>query len=249
MSETLANVFRRRHDAVPATPNASLYERLGGESTVNRAVDIFYRKVIADPRVNYFFFGVNLSEQAAKQKSFLTMAFGGPHAYSGRDLRVSHARLVGMGLRDQHFDIVLDHLRQTLAELQVAEALTGEVMAICESTRDDILNRAPCEPAAPGNAPATRPSASPVSAPITSSVPAANAGAAAVPPASGPRPATLAGILSPVRHRLTPTSTLQEAAEWLSRPDVAALPVVDADGRLIGLVTAADLVRHLKQTS
>lgn len=33
----------------------SLFERLGGQNAVNTAVDIFYRKMLLDERVNYFF--------------------------------------------------------------------------------------------------------------------------------------------------------------------------------------------------
>ena len=154
MSETLTQLFRRKADPTPATPNASLFEQLGGEAAVGTAVDIFYRKVMADARINYFFFGVNITEQAAKQKAFLGMAFGGPHEYTGRDMRRSHAKLVGMGLNDRHFDIVLDHLRDTLRDLESPEPLIQQVIAICESTRDDILGRKPRE--SEGTAPNSR---------------------------------------------------------------------------------------------
>ena len=53
----------------------SLYDQLGGEPAVNAAVDIFYRKVLADDRISRFFEGVDMEEQAAKQKAFLTMVF------------------------------------------------------------------------------------------------------------------------------------------------------------------------------
>ena len=128
-------------DATESTPNASLYEQLGGEPAVNAAVDIFYRKVIADPRINTFFFGVDMAQQAAKQKAFLTMAFGGPHNYTGLDMRRGHARLVDMGLTDRHFDAVLEHLGNTLRELGVAEPLVKQVNDIAESTRTDVLGR------------------------------------------------------------------------------------------------------------
>ena len=128
-------------DATQSTPNASLYEQLGGEPAVNAAVDIFYRKVIADPRINTFFFGVDMAQQAAKQKAFLTMAFGGPHNYTGLDMRRGHARRVDMGLTDRHFDAVLEHLGNTLRELGVAEPLVKQVNDIAESTRTDVLGR------------------------------------------------------------------------------------------------------------
>ncbi len=119
----------------------TLFEQLGGEAAVNAAVDIFYRRVLSDCRINRFFDKTDMEAQAAKQKAFLTMAFGGPNNYSGVDMRQAHARLVKMGLDDSHFDAVMEHLTGTLQELNVPEALIAQVAAIAESTRNDVLNR------------------------------------------------------------------------------------------------------------
>ena len=119
----------------------TLYERLGGEPAVNAAVDIFYRKVLADYRINRFFDDTDMEKQAAKQKAFLTMAFGGPNNYTGTDMRTAHARFVKMGLNDSHFDAVVENLGATLTELNVPQALIAEVAALCETTRNDVLNK------------------------------------------------------------------------------------------------------------
>ena len=119
----------------------SLYERIGGDAAVNAAVDVFYRKVLADDRINQFFEGVDMEKQAAKQKAFLTFAFGGPANYSGKDMREGHAHLVKRGLNDSHFDAVMENLGATLKELGVADDLIAEAAAIAESTRNDVLGR------------------------------------------------------------------------------------------------------------
>jgi len=119
----------------------SLYERIGGDGAVNAAVDIFYRKVLADNRINKFFADVNMDNQAAKQKAFLTMAFGGPNNYSGEDMRKGHAHLVKNGLNDSHFDAVMENLGATLTELDVPADLIGEAAAIAENTRNDVLGK------------------------------------------------------------------------------------------------------------
>ena len=119
----------------------NLYERIGGEPAVNAAVDIFYRKVLNDDRINRFFDNVDMEKQAAKQKAFLTMAFGGPHNYSGKDMREGHAHLVKAGLDDSHFDAVVEDLGATLEELNVSQELINEVVEICETTRNDVLGR------------------------------------------------------------------------------------------------------------
>src|SRR3982750_1640620 len=119
----------------------SLYEQIGGEAAVNAAVDVFYRKVLADDRISRFFDDVDMDRQIAKQKSFLTMAFGGPVSYTGKDMRAGHARLVSMGLNDSNFEAVGEMMGKTLAELNVPEALIQKVAAVAESTRADVLNR------------------------------------------------------------------------------------------------------------
>ncbi|MGB9094322.1 MAG: group 1 truncated hemoglobin [Gallionella sp.] len=119
----------------------SLYEEIGGEGAVNAAVDIFYRKVLRDDRIKRFFDGVDMDKQAAKQKAFLTMAFGGPHHYSGEDMRKGHAHLVAKGLNDSHFDAVMENLGATLTELNVPGNLIAKAAAIAESTRNDVLGK------------------------------------------------------------------------------------------------------------
>lgn len=119
----------------------SLYEQLGGEAAVNAAVDVFYRKVLSDYRINRFFDKSDMEKQAAKQKAFLTMAFGGPNNYNGKDMRQAHERLVKMGLDDSHFDAVMEHLGATMQELNVPAELIAQAAAIAESTRSDVLCR------------------------------------------------------------------------------------------------------------
>src|SRR6185295_1631367 len=97
-----------------STPTPSLYEQLGGQPAVDAAVDLFYRKVLTDDRISKFFDGVDMDQQIAKQKAFLTMVFGGPANYTGKDMRAGHSHLVGMGMNDSHVDAVIENLGATL---------------------------------------------------------------------------------------------------------------------------------------
>lgn len=129
---------------VPAKSNSPakpLFDRLGGAVAVNAAVDIFYRKVLSDDRIAHFFDNVDMDKQIAKQKAFLTMAFGGPNSYSGRDMREGHKHLVARGLNDTHVDAVIELLGATLTELGVPDDDIQEVAAIANSVRNDVLNR------------------------------------------------------------------------------------------------------------
>ena len=119
----------------------SLYDRIGGAGAVEAVVGLFYRKVLTDPYVSDFFDTTDMDDQRAKQKAFVTMAFGGPHENTGKDLRTAHEILVAEGLNDSHFDKVAGHLQAPLEQLDVDADAIGEVMAIAGGTRDDVLNR------------------------------------------------------------------------------------------------------------
>lgn len=142
----------------PAAGQQSLYDQLGGAPAIDAAVKGFYKKVLADSRVNGFFKGVDMNRQIAMQKAFLTFAFGGPNAYQGRDLTAAHAHLVARGLNDSHFDVIVEHLGATLKELGVKDELIAHAAKVANSVRGDILGK---------NKPAAKPGQSkPVDVPV-----------------------------------------------------------------------------------
>lgn len=117
---------------------STLYARLGGEAAVDAAVDVFYRRVLADDRVNEFFEGMDMFAQARKQKQFLTRVFGGPDHYDGEDMRTAHAHL---GLTDAHFDAIVENLVETLREMGVSAADVEEAEKLADAYRDEVLDR------------------------------------------------------------------------------------------------------------
>lgn len=119
-----------------------LYDRVGGDKAMELAVDLFYRKVLQDELVGHFFEDTDMDAQRLKQKSFLSMAFGGPYQYSGLDIRASHQHLVEqMGLTDVHFDRVAELFHESLTELRVPEKEINKMMEILETFRADVLGR------------------------------------------------------------------------------------------------------------
>jgi len=116
----------------------SLYHKIGGKKAINAAVDLFYKKVLADKKVNHFFSDVNMRRQHNKQKAFLSAALGGPEPWKGKDMRKAHRHL---DLTEADFNAIAGHLQETLTELKVPQELIGQVMAIAASTKDDVLNR------------------------------------------------------------------------------------------------------------
>lgn len=119
----------------------SLYARLGGAPAFDAAVDAFYVRMLSDDRVSHFFDDVDMDEQIAKQKAFLTFVTGGPAEYTGRDMRRAHAHLHERGLDDEHVDVVVEHLGAVLAELGASPDDIRAVADLAESVRADVLGR------------------------------------------------------------------------------------------------------------
>lgn len=119
----------------------SLYDRLGGAPAIDASVDIFYKKVLSDPLLIPFFEHTDMKKQRRMQAAFLTMAFGGPSNYNGRNMRAAHTKAVSEGLSDEHFDAVVGHLATTLTELGVGEGDIAEVAKVANSIRSDVLNQ------------------------------------------------------------------------------------------------------------
>lgn len=121
-----------------AVKTQSLYTRFGGQAAIDAAVDLFYTKVLADEKVSHFFEDVNMNKQTNKQKQFLGAVLGGPTPYEGRSIRSAHKSLE---LTETDFGAIAGHLQATLEELKLDSALSGEVMTVVATTKDDVLNR------------------------------------------------------------------------------------------------------------
>lgn len=134
MFSAIAKLFSKKTEESPM----SIYEKIGGDAAVDAAVDIFYKKVLADDRISHFFDSVDMAGQIQKQKSFLTMAFGGPNNYTGKDMREAHKH---MNLTEEHFGAVAECLVGTLEELSVPKDIIDEIVNVALSVKDDVLNK------------------------------------------------------------------------------------------------------------
>jgi hemoglobin len=114
----------------------SIYDRIGGASAVRAAVDDFYARVLADPRLAPFFSGTDMNRLKAHQRSFIAAAIGGPEVFSGRDMASAHA---GLGIADADFDAVVGHLVGTLSGLGVPADVTGQIGSALAPLRPDIV--------------------------------------------------------------------------------------------------------------
>ncbi len=119
----------------------SLFERIGGEYTINNVVDPFYEKVLSDDLLSPFFEGVCMNSQMAKMRIFLKAAFGGVSPSTIKNMKKAHTHLVDRGLSDRHIDRMICHMRASLLEVGVSGDLAQEAVDVVDGYRDEVLGR------------------------------------------------------------------------------------------------------------
>lgn len=113
----------------------SLYERIGGQETIDSLIPAFYSRVLADPELAPFFKDTSMEKLHHMQRQFFTMALGGPTTYTGRPLAHAHH---GLGIRAQHFGRFVSHLVETLRDIDVPPEDTDGVIAHIDTLANEI---------------------------------------------------------------------------------------------------------------
>lgn len=122
-----------------AAQEKSLYDRLGGYDAISAVVDDFAGKLFTDPVVGARFFGMSDdSRQGFRQKNKNLVCFvtGGPCKVISRSAATTHG---GLGIKASEFDIVAQHLVDTLNKFNVPDREHKELMAIIATLRPDIV--------------------------------------------------------------------------------------------------------------
>src|SRR5438034_8667061 len=125
-----------------AEETQSLYERLGGAYAIAVVVDDFIDRIMVDPRLN-----ANPRVDEAHHRvppagfkylvsEMVGWASGGQQHYSGRSMLDTHRDLM---ITSEEWQAFMDDLQQTLDKFNVPQAEQAELVAIVESTREDIV--------------------------------------------------------------------------------------------------------------
>ena len=123
-------------------PAASLYDRLGGIYSIATVIDDFIDRIMVDERLN-----ANPRVDEAHHRvlppgfkylvtEMLAEAAGGPQHYTGRPMEESHREL---RITPEEWSAFMDDLDRSLDKFDVPQQEHSEVVAIVESTRDDIV--------------------------------------------------------------------------------------------------------------
>ncbi len=113
----------------------TLYNEIGGRKTVERLIDEFYERVLADPDLQPFFENTSMDKLRTMQQEFFAAALDGPGTLSELDLAYAHH---GLGIRQWHFSRFVEHLLATLESIGVGEESQMEIIRRISTYVNDI---------------------------------------------------------------------------------------------------------------
>jgi len=118
----------------------SLYDRLGGYGAISAVVNDFAGKLFVDPDVGPFFKGMGTDTRQSfiqKNINLVCNVTGGPCKVISRDAKTVHA---GLGITEKEFDIVANHLVDTLDAFKVPAKEKNELLSIIASLKPKIVD-------------------------------------------------------------------------------------------------------------
>lgn len=130
--------------AAEVQPTKSLYDRLGGVYPISVVVDTFIELLLVNDALN-----ANPAIKAAREKvpaaglkfhvtALVCQQTGGPCKYTGRGMKESHTHL---NISEKEWQAMLTDFRRVLNNYGVPAKEQGELVAIVESTKKDIVVR------------------------------------------------------------------------------------------------------------
>jgi hemoglobin len=114
----------------------SLYDRLGGKPAITAVIDQFVSNVAHDKRINDRFATTDIPLLKKNLVDQVCSASGGPCAYTGRDMKSTHA---GMRITTADFNALVEDLIASLDTLKVPEAEKKELLGILGPMKKDIV--------------------------------------------------------------------------------------------------------------
>ena len=136
----VANTAQAQDPAV--VDSTSLYERLGGIYAIATVVDDFIDRLLvnevlnANPAIDEARTRVPKAGLKYRVTEMVGWATGGPQVYTGRSLKDTH---VHMNITEQEWQAMMADFQATLDYFEVPSQEQGELIAILESTKADIV--------------------------------------------------------------------------------------------------------------
>ena len=117
--------------------NDVLYQSLGGQSGLNRLIDDFMLRLLADPRMNPFFKDVDQPHVKAQLVAQFCEVTGGPCKLKGPDMKKVHS---GFDINKANFNALVEVLQQSMDAQGIAFSAQNRLLAQLAPMHRDIIN-------------------------------------------------------------------------------------------------------------
>ena len=114
----------------------SLFDQVGGAEVVEKVVNRFYDRVVNDEQLGKFFENASVDRIKSMQRQLFGVALGGPLTYQGRPLNEVHK---GMGITRDDLSLYIEHLVETLSEMEIAPESANQFVARIATYADEVL--------------------------------------------------------------------------------------------------------------
>ena len=114
----------------------SVYDQLGGFTTVRKIVIEFYNRVLDEDELSPYFEKVNMERQIDHQTKFVSMLLGGPASFSDIHLKTVHVKL---NIANDHFDLIKELIIETLEDFDLDEKQVDYISDEFEKRRNVIV--------------------------------------------------------------------------------------------------------------
>jgi len=118
-------------------PKNTLFDRLGGEVTLNRVLDVFHAKVSNDKNLSAFFKEF-LPQFREHQRKTLMIAFGDPSGYATRDIKSFHSV---SHIKEKDWEVYIGYLKESLGQIVSDKDSVNESVAIVEKFRKVVVEK------------------------------------------------------------------------------------------------------------
>ncbi len=131
------NAWAQSSSANAKPVNDVLYQSLGGQSGLNRLVDDFMLRLLADPRMNPFFKDVDQAHVKAQLVAQFCEVAGGPCKLNGPDMKKVHS---GFDISKANFNALVEVLQQSMDAQGIAFSAQNRLLAQLAPMHRDIIN-------------------------------------------------------------------------------------------------------------
>ncbi len=122
--------------SMSGSDEASLYQRIGGQTGVTTVVDNFLANVVDDNQINIRFANADMGKLRQLLIDQVCEATGGPCTYKGKTMLDAHK---GMGVTKEEFESIAAHFSSAMVKASVDAQDQATIMGVLAGMYDDIV--------------------------------------------------------------------------------------------------------------